>query len=86
MDATISAAWIAAGATVFVGATTALLVQLFRMEANRREDVRALHERINGLQNFVVKLMSDHEKANQTWREGIVRELGAIKGRREREG
>ena len=84
MDATISAAWIAAGATVFVGATTALLVQLFRMEANRREDVRALHERINGMQNYIVKLMGDHERENQKWREGIVRELGILQGRKER--
>ena len=84
MDATISAAWIAAGATVFVGATSALLIQLFRMEANRREDVRKLHERINGMQNFIVKLMSDHERENQLWREGIVRELGIIQGRKER--
>ena len=84
MDATISAAWIAAGATVFVAATSALLVQLFRMEANRREDVRKLHERINGLQNYLVKLMRDHERENQDWREGIVGQLGEIKGRGER--
>ena len=84
MDATISAAWIAAGATVFVAATGGLLIQLFRMEANRREDVRALHERINGMQNYLVKLWMDHIRENQDWREGIVGEIGVIKGRRER--
>ena len=84
MDATISAAWIAAGATVFVALQAGCFYSLFRMEANRREDVRALHERINGMQNFIVKLMGDHERENQTWREGIVRELGIIQGRKER--
>ena len=86
MDATISAAWIAAGATVFVAASGWLFYQLHRMEANRREDVRKLHERINGLQNFVVKLMGDHEGENRLWREGVARELGMIQGRKERSG
>ena len=66
MDATISAAWIAAGATVFVGATSYLFFQLHRMEANRREDVRALHELITGIAELHrCKLMGDHERENQ---------------------
>lgn len=80
MDATISAAWIAAGATVFVAATAWLFYELRRMEGNRREDVRDLHKRINELQNHMTALMKDHEKENGDWREKVARELGEIQG------
>ena len=87
MDATISAAWIAAGATVFVGLATDRLHSAQSDSYSawrpiRREDVRALHEPINADAELTSSSSwAIHERENQKWRSGIVRELGILQGR-----
>ena len=82
MDSTIVAAWIQAIVAVVVVLLAAGLAwishKIDQLDTHRREDVRQLHERMNGMMELWHQLMRDHERENREFREDIKGRLGRL--------
>lgn len=76
MDASISAAWIQAGAAALLALFTVATGWLFYQ-------INMLHQRISDLRDFDAKLMRDHERENAMFREDIIGRLGRIEGKQD---
>ena len=74
MDSAISAAWIQAVTAIALCLFTAATGWLFYQ-------INQLHSRIGDLRDFTARLMREHEKDNQKFREDMIGRLARIEGR-----